>query len=112
MAMQAADVVWRDRRDAAAPTNDAELYPMLARLFDVRGVITLRGVVNPEGQLLHPTVVEREITVPGVRSERAFAFEGLLDLATLAKAREMDWKVWAPVTGSRVFEREFEWRLP
>lgn len=112
MAMQAADVVGRDRRKAAAPISDAEPYPQLARLFDVRGVITLRGVVSPEGRLLQPTVVEREIKVPGLRNERAFAFEGLLDLATLAKARDMDWKVWAPATGTRVFEREFEWSLP
>ncbi|WP_457421712.1 hypothetical protein [Roseateles sp. P5_E7] len=111
-AMQAADVLGIDRLKAAGPTSDSEPYPKLGSLFTIRGVITIRAALNPEGQLLHPTVVQREMTVPGVRNARPLAFEGVLDLATLAKARDMDWKVWAPTKGLRAFDREFEWSLP
>ncbi|KQV88045.1 hypothetical protein [Pelomonas sp. Root1237] len=111
MAMQAADVLGINRLVAAGPTSADNAYPKLGSLFTVRGVITIRAALNSDGKLVNPTVVQREISVPGLREVRALAFEGVLDLATLTKAQEMDWMEWAPKQGMRLFEREFEWDL-
>jgi outer membrane biosynthesis protein TonB len=111
MAMQAADVVWANRREAAGRTEDDDPYPRLATQFGIRGLVTLHAELNPQGQLLRVRVAKRDIKVPGVRGARPFAHEGVLDLATIAKAQAMDWSAFAPKEGLRKVEREFQWSL-
>lgn len=111
MAMQAADMVLADRRKAAEPTSDDDPYPVLANYFGGRGVITVQAEVNAEGRVVRAKVVKREVEVPGIRDARPFAHEGVLDLASLAKARALDWSAAAPKQGLRTVEREIEWSL-
>ena len=53
----------------------------------------LAGDTTKGGDAAKPTVTvkvtKRDVKVPGVRNARPFAHEGVLDLATLAKAKEM-----------------------
>lgn len=111
MAMQAADVVWADRRKAAAVTSEDDPYPGLANHFGARGVITVHGEVDAEGRLVRAKVVKRAVEVPGIRDARPFAFEGVLELASLAKARELDWAAAAPKQGLKTVAREIAWSL-
>lgn len=111
MAMQAADLLWLNRRDAAGPASDDDPYPRLASYFGARGVITLHAVVNPQGKFVRAKVAKREVQVPGIRQARAFAFEGVLELASVANARGMDWSAAAPKEAFRTVQREFEWSL-
>lgn len=112
MAMQAADLLWANRREAAAPTSDDERYPRLAGHFGIRGVITVHADVNPQGQVVRAKVAKRAVQVPGIRNARPFAHEAVLDLASLAKAREMDWSAAALKEGLTSVAREFQWSLP
>lgn len=112
MAMQAADVLWVDRRKAAADTEGDSGYPGLSNYFGARGVLTVQADVNAEGKLVRARIVKRAVEVPGIRDARPFAHEGTLELATLAKAREVDWSAAsAPQGGTRSVEREFQWSL-
>ncbi|MBI3347458.1 MAG: hypothetical protein HY020_09645 [Burkholderiales bacterium] len=112
MAMQAADMVWTDRRKAAGPGRDDDSYPSLATYFGARGVITVLADVNAEGRVVRARVIKRAVEVPGVRDARPFAHEGVLELASLAKARAMDWSAAAAKQGGlKAVEREFEWSL-
>jgi hypothetical protein len=90
MAMQAADFVWQERRKAAAKTADDAPYPSLSSFFGTRGVVTVQADVNAEGRVVRAKVIKRDVEVPGIRGVRPFAHEGALELATLAKAREVD----------------------
>jgi len=111
MAIQAADMVLVTRRQASNPAADDDPYPYLANVFGARGVITLQGDVTPEGRLVRPKIVKRDVSVPGIRDVRPYAFETSLDLATLAKAGEMDWSAAAPKAGVKTVQREFQWSL-
>jgi len=111
MAMDAADVAMLKRSDAGRPMADDNPYPSLASYFGVQGVVTLDGEVNADGRLVRPRIGKRDLSVPGIRDARPFAFEGALDLATLAKAGGMDWSVWAPKQGVKKVRREFDWSL-
>ena len=96
MAMQAADLLWVNRREASGPTSDDDPYPRLAASFGTRGLVTLRAEVDPQGRVVRAKVTKRAVTVPGIRNVRPFAHEAVLDLASIAKAREMDWSAAAP----------------
>ncbi|MFT7721430.1 MAG: hypothetical protein QM788_01115 [Roseateles sp.] len=112
MAMQAADVLWADRRQAAAPAGDDSPYPRLAQFLDIRGRVTVMAEVDGAGRVLRVQVVRRAVEVPGVRDARPFAHEAVLELATLARAREMtDWSAAARSGVVTQVEREFDWSL-
>ncbi|MFG6441945.1 hypothetical protein [Roseateles sp. LKC17W] len=112
MALQAADFVWQERRKAAAKTSDDDPYPSLSTFFGARGVFTVQADVNAEGRVVRARIIKRDVEVPGIRGVRPFAHEGTLELATLAKAREVDWSATATKHGSlKAVEREFHWSL-
>ncbi|MFG6430851.1 hypothetical protein [Roseateles sp. LYH14W] len=112
MAMQAADFFWSDRRWAARPLSDGDPYPSLSDYFGTRGLITVLGDVNAEGRVVRVKVIKREVEVPGIRGARAFAHEGTLELATMAKAREEDWSAAAAKQGGlKAVQREYQWSL-
>jgi hypothetical protein len=111
MAMQAADLFWADRRKAAAAGSDDDPYPKLPSYFGIRGVVTVAADVNSEGRVVRAKVVKREVEVPGIRDARPYAHEGVLELASLAKARELDWSAAAPKQGLKTVEREIAWSL-
>lgn len=112
MAMQAADLFWQGRRKAAAPTGDDDPYPSLATFFGARGVVKVVADVDAEGRAVRVKVIGRDVEVPGIRGARAFAHEGPLELATLARAREVDWSAAAAKQGGlKAVEREFQWSL-
>ena len=112
MALQAADFFWQDRRKAAERDADDDPYPKLSTYFGARGVITVVADVNAEGRAVRVKVIKRAVEVPGVRDARAFAHEGTLELATLAKARAEDWSAAAASHGSpKAVGREYQWSL-
>ena len=104
-------MMWTSRREAASRTEDDGPYPRLARYLGIRGQITIEADINPQGQVVRAKVTRRDVEVPGVRNARPFAHEGVLDLATIAKAKELDWSAAAPTQGLRTVQREFAWRL-
>jgi hypothetical protein len=112
MAMQAADLFWVDRRKAAQRTDDDDPYPTMSNYFGTRGIVTVQAEVNAEGRVVRVKVVKRAVEVPGIRDARPFAHEGTLDLASLAKARELDWSAAAAAQGGvKTVEREIGWSL-
>lgn len=111
MAMQVADMFWASRSQAAAPTSDDDPYPKLPNYLGIRGVVTVVADVNPEGRVVRAKVTKRAVEVPGIRDARPFAHEGVLERASLAKARELDWSPAAPKQGLKTVEREIAWSL-
>jgi len=111
MASQAPDLFWQSRVDAVAPTAEDNPFPRMLNYFSARGLVTVQADVNAQGRPVRLWVVKRELQVPGLRDVRPFAFEGMFDLATLAKARSMDWSAAAPKEGVKTVQREFEWRF-
>lgn len=111
LAAQAPDLFWQSRVDAVAPTADDNPFPRMPNYFSATGLVTVQADVNAQGRLVRLSVVKRELQVPGLRDVRPFAFEGMFDLATLAKARSMDWAAAAPKEGVKTVQREFVWGL-
>lgn len=112
MAMQAADFFWLDRRQAARQGDDDDPYPNLSNYFGARGVVTVQADVNAEGRVVRARIGKRAVEVPGIRDARPFAHEGTLELASLAKARELDWSAAAASHGGlKSVSREIEWSL-
>jgi hypothetical protein len=112
MAMQAADFFWLDRRQAVRRVDDDDPYPHLSNYFGARGVITVQADVNAEGRVVRARIRKRAVEVPGIRDARPFAHEGTLELASLAKARELDWSAAAASPGGlKTVDREIEWSL-
>lgn len=111
MAMQGADFYGIDRRGAAARKDEDGGYPSIATFLGTRGVVTVEAEVNPEGRVVRAQVIKRDVRVPGISGVRPFAHEGTLDLASLARAREVDWSAAAPKQGLNKVTREFGWSL-
>lgn len=111
MAMQVADMLWVDRGKAAEPTNDDDPYPSLPNYLGIRGVVTVAADLNAAGRVVRARVIKRVVEVPGIRGVRPFAHEAVLERASLAKARELDWSSAAPKEGLKEVQREIEWSL-
>ena len=61
-------------------------YPRLATAYGVEGVTTLEIVFDGAGKFVSAKVVDRAITVPGLRGVRPVAFETVFDEAAAARA--------------------------
>lgn len=112
MALQAADFHGTSRLNAAAPDRDDDPYPRMAAFYGIRGLVTVQAELNAQGKPVTLRVVQRDIKVPGVRGVRPFAHEGMMDLASLAKARSMDWSSRAQKEGQKSPTIDFQWSLP
>ncbi len=73
--------------DEPVPPPQAHEYPTLARRHAVTGDVVVEVRVDAQDRLQAARVVERRITVEGIRDQRPIAFETLLDAPALAQAR-------------------------
>jgi hypothetical protein len=99
---------------AEKATAAAVGYPDLARAYAVEGRITVEALVNAEGKFQQGAVVERDISVPGIRGVRPVAFETLLDDASIERARGVAFRKPDPAElkdGQMAQRIEFLWRL-
>jgi len=63
--------------------GSAPRYPRLAQRFDVSGTTTVSRRFDAAGKPVEVNVVERKITVPGIRGVRPVAFENTFDALSL-----------------------------
>ena len=91
-----------------SPPESAEAYPAFARLWELQGSVAVELTLDAQGGVREARVVERRLTVPGIRGQRAVAFETLLDAPSLARARAMK---HAPPTSAGPSRLRFRWSL-
>jgi len=82
-------------------------YPRAAAYFHVEGLMAIQVHLDGQGKATQPEVVARQLKVPGVRGDRAVAFETLLDDAALDYARQRSY----PVGKTGVAKFEMQWNL-
>ena len=63
-------------------------YPRSANYFQIEGSTTLKVSTDEQGKAFKAEIVARQIVAPGVRNNRAVAFETLFDEAALEFARQ------------------------
>jgi hypothetical protein len=66
-------------------------YPLLAAELGAEGVSTVEVILDAVGKAKEATVVERVVSVPGLRGRRPIAFETLFDEGALAVAAARDY---------------------
>jgi hypothetical protein len=118
------ELMWSYRHAAApdvnhwysptAPTDPEPEYPPIAARWGVEGTVTVEARVNSLGKALDFRVAARSLKVMGQPMERPFAFETLLDAASLVRVGKMQFG--APEAsrlnnGVAVISTSFVWRL-
>ena len=78
------------------PAPGPGAYPAFASFYGVEGVVTVNVTTDLEGRFKAATIVDRNITVPGIRGVRPVAFETALDEATLARAATVSYTKRTP----------------
>ena len=78
------------------PTGGKPVYPRAASYFYAEGTTTLQVSTDDQGKAVSAMVVARDVRVPGVRDNRAVAFEGLFDEASLDYARRRTYPAGKP----------------
>jgi len=68
-----------EREAADDPEKELTGYPKLAARFEVTGRTKLSRRFDAAGKPTHAEVIERTITVPGIRGMRPIAFEDMFD---------------------------------
>ena len=91
--IQLPELLWMSRESAGTPLKSEDGYPELPKRFGVMGSVTLIVEIDAKGNLLDAQVYERQLKVPGIPAGvRPAAFEGLLDEASLVRARAQTYK--------------------
>lgn len=96
-------------QDEPADALASGAYPRAAAAFGVEGRVVVELLPDPKAGPPRAAVLSRQITVPGLPGVRAAAFEGLLDEASLVRARATP----ADPGSARGVRRvvEVEWKL-
>lgn len=90
-------------------------YPRLATYYGVEGKTTLEVQFDAAGRFVSARVVERAITVPGIRGSRPVAFETVFDEASLARAATIAYPTQNSASGPSADARgrmDMVWKLP
>lgn len=102
---------WLRSVDDAGPSS----YPRLATYYGVEGRTTLEVQFDTAGHFVSARVVDRAISVPGIRDSRPVAFETVFDEASLARAAAIAYpgqgSASAPSGDSRG-RMDIIWKLP
>jgi len=78
-----------DEREASDdPKKEPTGYPKLAARFEATGRTKLSRRFDAAGKPTHAEVIERTITVPGIRGMRPIAFEDIFDARAVRQARQ------------------------
>jgi hypothetical protein len=72
----------------APPANGKPPYPPIATRFQAEGATIAQVRLDAGGKVQQASVVDRKITVPGIRGVRPVAFETLFDAQTLKYAQD------------------------
>jgi hypothetical protein len=70
------------------PVSDKPPYPKIALRFMVTGRTTLSARLDAAGKPKEVSIIERKISMPGVRDARPIAFETIFDQASVNYARD------------------------
>lgn len=71
---------------SAVQPGATPVFPKLAVRFDASGSTRIRRQLDAAGKPVQASVVDRKITVPGIRGARPIAFETIFDEAALSYA--------------------------
>ena len=72
--------------DADKAATGKPAYPKFAQRYEVEGVTTVVGRFDAAGKPEHASVIERKISVAGIRGMRPLAFEDSFDSASVQHA--------------------------
>jgi len=76
---------------SATPAGAAQPYPPFANYYGVEGRITVESTIDAGGRFKHARVVDRVVTVAGIRNTRPVAFETALDEGSIAQAAALSY---------------------
>jgi hypothetical protein len=96
------------------PPDNATDYPRMAASFGVEGLLRLLLRIDSKGKLQRAEVIQRDVSVRGIRGNPPVAFDNLLDQAALAKAKATRFAAPAPEkikNGIFTAEQEFQFTL-
>ena len=95
-------------RQAASP-KDRLVFPKVAQRFEAVGTTSVARAFDASGKTIRASVVERKITVPGIRGVRPIAFEDAFDAVSVQHVLRMR----APDAGKPAPEKVFQmvWSL-
>ena len=96
-------------KQAEAPPTGAPVFPSVAQRFEAVGSISVAREFDASGKTVRASVVERKITVPGIRGVRPIAFEDAFDAVSVQHVL----KLRAPDTSKPAPEKVFQmvWSL-
>lgn len=98
-----------EQQGAAPASGEAPAFPKLAARFDASGVTRISRSFDAAGKPVQASVVERKITVRGIRGARPVAFENTFDAPALSYALNGGGAINTGKPGPQVFE--LVWQL-